>query len=415
MATKKRCQELLRQALRDDPGKLHINLLGGCSLTHGIHCISDQTIRSKKPWLLLEYLVAFHDRELSQNELIEAVYPEGKSENPVNALKTLVHRIRAMLDELQFTDSKNMILQTRGTYIWNNMLSFDIDTELFDQLYTAALEADTDADDQLSCLLAATTLYAGDLLPRSAMESWVIRLSAYYHSRYLDAVTRVCVLLREHARFDEIVAVCRRAVAIDPYEESLYYHLLCGLVDLGHHQTALTVYKDTTDLFYREFGVTPSDKLTALYREIIKSIRTVETDLGVIKSKLRETTEEDGAYLCEFEIFKDIYRLEVRAASRSGESVFLCLLTLSGLEGGVVPVKTRNTYMDRLSSSIKKSLRRGDVYCKYSVSQYLLMLPTISYENCEIVVSRILRRFRKEAPSCPLHPTFSIQPIDINL
>ncbi|MCB6367060.1 winged helix-turn-helix domain-containing protein [Intestinibacillus massiliensis] len=415
MATKKRCQELLHLALRDDPGKLHINMLGGCSLSNGQQSISDQVIRSKKPWLLLEFLIAFRDRELSQNELIEAVYPEGKSENPVNALKTLVHRIRAMLDELHFSDSKNMILQTRGTYMWNNQLNFDVDTELFDQLYTAALESDTEDGDRMECLLAAAHLYSGDLLPKSAMESWVIRLSAYYHSRYLDAVSRLCDLLRRQSRFEDIVTVCRHAVDIDPYEESLYYHLLCALVDLGRHQTALTVYKDMTDLFYREFGVTPSDNLTSLYREIIKSIHTVETDLGVIKEKLREDTAENGAFLCEFEVFKDIYRLEVRAAARTGESVFLCLITLSSAESVDVPVKALNTNMDRLSSSIKYSLRRGDVYAKYSVAQYLLMLPTITYENCEMVLSRIIRRFRKDAPNCPLQPTFSIQPIDMVL
>lgn len=415
MATQKHCQELLHQALRDDPGKLHINMLGSCSLTYGSHYISDKTIRSKKPWLLLEFLIAFRNQELTQHELVEAVYPDGKSENPVNALKTLVHRIRSMLDELQFTDSKNIILQARGTYMWNNFLQFDIDAELFDLLYSAALEPETGEEDQLACLLAALRLYGGDPLPKLATEPWVIHMSAHYHSCYLNAISHVCGLLRARSRFEEIVEVCRQAVKIDPYEEPIYYHLLCALVDLGRHQTALTVYRDMTDLFFREFGVTPSDHLTSLYREIIKSIHAVETDLSVIKEKLREDTSEHGAFLCEYEVFKDIYRLEVRAAARTGESVYLCLMTLTNTEGGEIAVKALNTNMDRLSSSIRNSLRRGDIYAKYSVSQYLLMLPTITYENCEMVLSRIVRRFRREAPNSPLCATFSIQPIDMIL
>ena len=406
-----RCADLLRNARRNDPDKLHINLFGGCSLTYRDHTISDQVIRSKKPWLLLEYLIAFRSRELSQNELIEAVYPEGKSENPVNALKTLVHRIRAMLSELSFTDSKNMIVQSRGTYMWNPMLDFDTDVDLFEALYAYAISSEPRDEDALDCLLRALELYTGDLLPKSAMESWVIQLSVYYHARYLDAVRRACDLLRARTRCEEIVTICRNAIKIDPYEESLYFHLIRALIDLGRHQTALTVYKDMTNLFYREFGITPSENLTSLYRDIIKSIHTVETDLGVIKQNLREAEEHAGAY----EVFKDIYRLEVRAAARSGESVFLCLITLDAAASTDVPPKLLSTNMDRLSESIRLSLRRGDVYTKYSVSQFLLMLPTLTYENSEMVISRIIRRFRKDAPNCPLRPAFSIQPIDIKL
>lgn len=407
--------ELLRRTRRSDPEQLHINMLGGCSLSYKNRIISDQVIRSKKPWLLLEYLIAFRDRELSQTELIDAIYPEGKSDNPVNALKTLVHRIRAMLGELDFSDGKNLILQARGTYMWNNTMHFDLDIDLFDALYSYAVSTTSVPEEQLECLLAALALYTGDLLPKSSMESWVIQLSAYYHNRYIDGVRRACELLHERSRYEEIVSICQNAVKIDPYEESIYYHLILALIDLGRHQTALTVYKDMTNLFFREFGVTPSENLTALYRDIIKSIHTVETDLNVIKSNLRESEDRDGAYLCEYEVFKDVYRLEVRAASRTGESIFLCLMTLDSTGDMAVPPKVLSTNMDRLSESIRLSLRRGDVYAKYSVSQFLLMLPTVTYENCEVVASRIIRRFKKDAASCPLRAAFSIQPIDMAL
>lgn len=409
-----RSAALLELARRSDPEKLYINMLGGCSLAYRGHSISDQVIRSKKPWLLLEYLIAFRSRELSQTELIDAVYPEGKSENPVNALKTLVHRIRAMLAELEFGDTKNMILQARGTYMWNNALSFDVDVDLFESLYNFALSSEAHDDERLECLISAITLYSGDLLPKSSMESWVVQLSAYYHSRYIDAVHRTCNLLRDRTRHEEIVTICQGAIKIDAFDEMLYFHLIRSLIDLGRHQTALTVYRDMTNLFYREFGVTPSENLTALYRDIIKSIHTVETDLNVIKENLRENDDRKGAYLCEYEIFKDIYRLEVRAAARSGESVFLCLMSLD-ISDGVPSPKLLSTNMDRLSESIRLSLRRGDVFAKYSVSQFLLMLPTVTYENCEMVVARIIRRFKKGTPNCPFRPAFSIQPIDMQI
>ena len=38
---------------------LHINMLGSCSLSYGDSSIDDARYHAKKPWTLLEYLIAF--------------------------------------------------------------------------------------------------------------------------------------------------------------------------------------------------------------------------------------------------------------------------------------------------------------------------------------------------------------------
>ena len=50
---------------------LYINMLGEFTLRYGENVISDQEGRSKKLWLLIEYLVTFRGKEISQNDLID--------------------------------------------------------------------------------------------------------------------------------------------------------------------------------------------------------------------------------------------------------------------------------------------------------------------------------------------------------
>ena len=69
---------------------LKINMLGEFSISCGSKTADGSLSRSKKLWTLLEYLVAFRDREVSQNELIELLWPEGETENPANTLKTII-------------------------------------------------------------------------------------------------------------------------------------------------------------------------------------------------------------------------------------------------------------------------------------------------------------------------------------
>ena len=68
--------------------------------------------------------------------------------------------------------------------------------------------------------------------------------------------------------------------------------------------------------------------------------------------------------------------------------------------------------MDKLALCIRDTLRRGDVACKYSASQYVLLLPAVSGAACAAVLDRIIARFLDRHPRCPLVLRTGIQEID---
>lgn len=45
---------------------------------------------------------------------------------------------------------------------------------------------------------------------------------------------------------------------------------------MGNQQRAMAHYEHVTNLFYRELGVKPSERLRNLYREIIKNVQHVK-------------------------------------------------------------------------------------------------------------------------------------------
>ena len=48
-----------------------------------------------------------------------------------------------------------------------------------------------------------------------------------------------------------------------------------------------------------------------------------------------------------------------------------------------------------LREAIERSLRRGDIYTRYSQSQYMVLLVAVQRENCEVIFERIERRFNE--------------------
>lgn len=391
---------------------LHITMLGEFTISYRGKSIRDQSNRSKKPWNLLEYLIAFRAKEISQNELIELLWEDESSENPAGALKVLLHRVRKILEELEYDGEESLIVQRRGTYAWNQNVKYAIDTDLFEDYCKKAMSDTLSEEERISLMLDALDCYKGDFLPKNSCETWVIPISVYYHSLYVKTVNEVCVLLKNANRYSDIEHVCLRALSIEQLDEKIYLQLINALACSGKQQEAIKQYNNVNDLFFTKFGITPSDELKSLYREIVKTSQNFELDLDTIKGQLKEKEIASGAFFCEYEFFKDIYQIESRACARSGDSIYLCLMTLTYCHALQPDQKSLSKAMDDLKQCVQTTLRKGDVFARYSLTQYIIMLPTISYENGEMVLERILNSFYKRYTRKNIDVQFKLKPLD---
>ena len=67
--------------------------------------------------------------------------------------------------------------------------------------------------------------------------------------------------------------------------------------------------------------------------------------------------------------------------------------------------------MEVLRASIQRSLRSGDVFTRYSTTQYLILLPTASYENAELVLKRITGVFQKTMAGVSTSTQCGVMPV----
>jgi len=378
--------------------KIFVNMLGEFTIQNGAgECaISDKNNRSKKVLLLLEYLVTFRSREISQNELIDLLWPEDDSDEPANTLKTLLHRARTALDDMSDGMGKKAIICRRGTYAWNNACDTVVDAEEFERHCRQA--GVCEGTEKLLNLLEAVKLYKGDFLPKTSAELWAVPIATYYHSMYLGAVHEAVDILSQQARYEEIIDICQQAVSIDPFDEQLHLSMIQTLMANGMQKQAMAHYTQVTELYLNKFGINPSPELTALYKEIVKANKSTEMNLNIIRDELRESERAAGAFFCEYEFFKDIYRLQARTVVRSGGVMQIALMTVVDTAGHRLNQKQMSITMGRLQDVIRTSLRNSDVFCRFSVSQYLIMLPSASLEDSEMVLQRVSGNFRRTYP-----------------
>lgn len=377
---------------------IKITTLGEFSIAYGDKVIAEKDKRSKKMWTLLKYLTAFIDRGVTQSELIEILWGDEKDvSNPAGALKTQLHRLRGSLEILGLDADTEIVVSFAGTYAFNNSLEYIVDAAVFEENFKKSLRDDISEKEQILYVKKAFEMYQGEFLKNSAEEKWVIPIRVYYHSIYLRVVHRLTEALYKHKQYTELINICQRALQIESTDQRIHMLLIKALTASNDRDAAKKHYKYVIDMLYNELGVNPLPELRELYKETIGLESELENNLEAIKQKLREDTleVESGAYYCELEFFKSIYRLRMRETARSGQKTQICLLTVNDPAGGIMEPKITIEEMKKLQSCIAQSLRKNDVFARYSLSQYILMLPTEFEETADTVISRIIERYKE--------------------
>ncbi len=390
---------------------LQVQMLGQFTLRYGDRTISDSDDRSRRVWSLLAYMLYNHGRSFAQEELIHLYWSNSeKSADPGNALKSIFHRIRTALDKLQPGLGRLLIRRKAGRYFWNNAMPLSLDIEDFEAHFHAA-EAAGDDDVRLAEYQAALALYAGDPLPRMTDEIWTIPIVAYYHSLYTRAAAGAIELLEKQERTAEAVALCRRAIHIEPYQEDLYEHLMRGLLRTGDMKGAMSVYEEMSELLLAHFGVMPSETLRTLYRQATRTVNDRTLTMDEVCSQLEEPAPHGGAMVCEYDFFKILYRAEARSIARNGHSANICLLSVSGKDGEMLARRSLDPAMNNLQVLVQNNLRRGDVIARCSISQYIILLPQANYENSRMVADRLVSAFYRRYPHSPARLRYTVQPL----
>ena len=390
---------------------LQVQMLGQFTLRYGDRTISDSDDRSRRVWSLLAYMLYNHGRSFAQEELIHLYWSNSeKSADPGNALKSIFHRIRTALDKLQPGLGRLLIRRKAGRYFWNNVMPLSLDIEDFEAHFHAA-EAAGDDDVRLAEYQAALALYAGDPLPRVTDEIWTIPIVAYYHSLYTRAAAGAIELLEKQERTAEAVALCRRAIHIEPYQEDLYEHLMRGLLRTGDMKGAMSVYEEMSEQLFAHFGVMPSETLRTLYRQATRTVNDRTLTMDEVCSQLAEPAPHGGAMVCEYDFFKILYRAEARSIARNGHSANICLLSVSGKDGEMLARRSLDPAMNNLQVLVQNNLRRGDAIARCSISQYIILLPQANYENSRMVADRLVSAFYRRYPHSPARLRYTVQPL----
>lgn len=375
---------------------LTVKSLGKFQITYGEHLLNDELLRSDMLKKLLMYMLTHREHPASVQELSEALWSEDEIDNPAGALKNLMYRLRTILKK--YISDDKFIITSQGYYAWNNEIKVELDAEIFEG-YCKNAKASKNNKVILQNYESAVALYKGEFMENALDHHWAVTLSTYYHSMFLNAVKALSELYIKTERYQDIEDLSIHALRMDSVDEELYCYHIMALIKGNKFDLAMKRYDEAVRILQDALGVHNPAKLQKVQQELLKMNKGTATEaLENIHDDMVEEEESVGVYFCGYPIFKEIYRLEVRKNARLGEAEYIVLFTLDLNEG----LKSDNDKMKKflveqgmknLKNTLKKVLRIGDVAARYSDRQFIVLLPTCTYESSVAVAKRVTENF----------------------
>lgn len=373
--------------------KLHVKMFGGFFAGYGEETLTFGRQRDSKFEQLFQILMTKPGQGFSKKDIAENLYGREEVENVNASLNNTIFRLRKYLRESPLPSGEYLILH-------DGMLRFDSEIEVESDVWSfeceaRAFEEAQSRGEEADICRRLCALYQGEFLPHLSNELWVIEKSREYGEIYSKALDCLLRYLKEEGDYRSIESLAGRAAEIYPYGGWESWQIV-SLIALGCHKEAEKVYREAAVRVQETGGFLSKDQQIRFHKLGVQ-IRHPEGAAEDIRRCLMEPEPEEGAYNCTLLGFSDCFRMLKRVIAREGPVCF-CLFLCTILDAGGCPAGDREyceKQGEKLCASFKKYLRRGDIYARYSESQYLLLCIGAEKEDVLEIGMRIDVDFRR--------------------
>lgn len=375
-------------------------------------CAERMVNKSKKGLALIEYLIVHRNESVTNQRLIYTFWANESVTNPESALKTLISRMRATLNQIS-PELGSCIVAERGAYRWQCLPDMTVDLYELEDTFKA-LKAAHDSVEKRALYQKMMRLYRGALLKNCEQNDWAFPRATALNSQYVNGVYTYIEMLKQTDRMEdahEIVNVCRRALECEPFDDWIHIELMRAQLKTDGAIQAKAQFDEVMHLHHHYLGVKPSQGVMDFYDQLVAANQNIDNSMESVCRELRQNSRNRGAFVCDFPMFKEIYNLQIYNIERLGSTMFLAIIMISRLNGDPLDGLKQESVMHGLMDILRINLRCGDVITHFSPTMVAILLPTVDYSSCDGVIERIKRRFYRDYPNSNVMFNYRIAPL----
>jgi LuxR family maltose regulon positive regulatory protein len=216
----------------------------------------------KKTMTLLKALIAFGGKKVSEQKLIDALWPNEDGDDAHHAFNSALHRLRKLLGD------KDLIGQSGGAISLDEHRCW-IDAVAFEGLLAGvALNGAELGEASLDNLSRSITLYTGNFLQNEEDAPWAVSFRERLRARFVQAVNCYAQQLEKSGRTKEAIDCYLTGLEADDLVEPFYQGLMRCYDKINRRSEAIGVYRRMRQTLSVTLGIRPSAASEGLYQSL---------------------------------------------------------------------------------------------------------------------------------------------------
>lgn len=347
---------------------------------------------------LLGLLMLSKEVQYTDEELVSKIWQNETIPSPESALTNLVYLTRKTLKDLDA--DMEFIIRQNGKYIWNPKIQYGSDLKDIEAIKNKINNKSIEFESLLEYGRKAVELYDGEIAANFEYAAWWLPINEYYNKMFLEICIKICDALEEQKEekyWEEIIDIATKASKFDLGNDKFYVYIFKSLKHLNRRQTIVNYYENLNKFYSSKMGESLSDEIKKIYAWAIRSEELTFSDISELTESLRERSKDRvirGAYYCEKEMFKNLVHFILRNSMRNNKDVVVMLITISEEEQRMTMHQWERA-MDKIEEVIRKSLRKDDVFSRYSVNQFLIMPFECLRNKINVIEDRMVKNFEE--------------------
>ena len=395
-----------------------VKLFGYFRMVGNGETLDEGSLHSNQMLKLLIYLMLYRDRAVTNSELEKYLWKANEIENPTDALKNLMCRLRNILSKT--FHSRDFILTGRGNYRWNPLYELEVDVEVFQQEYLICKNQQLEQSEQIAHLKNAIQIYEGMFLFHMEEDFWVNNQNVLYHSMYLYLVNQLYELYLQQEDYKSIEVLCTMALNVDAFDENLNRYKIRALMKQNKTNLAEKYYYALEKKVKSSLGVNGAAMLRNIKKEMSYVVRTELLSVQDMEKEVEQqyAVEKKTPFFCDYEEFKALYALQTKRNERRKEEGYVILITCyidDNSFAGAMEVQDFliEHAMREIEEMLSTKLREIDIVSKCSDRQYIVLLDRCTYENTIKITKRLQTTFDIKNSTKVTKTSFDIKKIGL--
>lgn len=222
------------------PSIIQASMFGRLEIISATGILRDDSFTTEPGYVLLTFLLLNRKREHPLRLLTDIIWESTEVENPYNAIKNVVYRLRNTLACIGIRD---LIQASHGTFTLNPDYTIFTDVERFNN---TCKRIDTSSDPVILQMLYESLigLYRGSLLPRYDFYHWLMPKTLFYQNKFLHYMKQYLAMLYTAKRFLRVQELSMELLSIDMYDSELHYYLVSAMFMSGSKALAKIYYRE---------------------------------------------------------------------------------------------------------------------------------------------------------------------------